>query len=169
MSRYHLILLALIAMVASSCSTSIPKTPYTETVYSINYYSAGLDGRILLTESPSVAFDYTSLASVLVEVRSGYEVLDSKTEYKTVTEFGDSFDSSPVHRAVPKTSYTFGKYITANPEAGLRKASEKALELGADAIIGLKIDPIIETTVSGSQVINTHAGYTISGMAVKRK
>lgn len=168
----HSILMATIgvALLMSACSVKSTKTPYAEMVYTIDYYTAGLDGKVLLTEATSVSFDYVSLGSILVEARNGYEVIGTKTSIRRYKDFNENFNGRAVEKEETIVENEYGKYIQANPAAVLRKASEAALEMGGDAIIGLRLTPLVDIDVDDKgDTHRRHYGYNISGMVVKRK
>lgn len=163
MKKSNLFILAVALLAFSSCSSS-SKPIFTQQVYTVDYKTAGLDGKILLTESPSVSFDYESLGSIIVEQRSGYEVLSSDVKTKITKGYGDTFDSSSYYTKTT-VDRTLGKYLQATPETALMAASKAAQEMGGDAIIGLKHSFIYELVGTSTNVV----GYTVSGMVVKRK
>lgn len=145
---------ALMAMVLSSCMTPKP-TMFSTYVNTIDYYSIGLNGKVLLTESNSYSGEYESLGSIIVQQNSGHVAVDVKTTKKKVSEDDDIYGSSARYKDDVK--YKVGEWKNPSYSEALQVAVEKAVEMGGDAIINLKFDNIGTGTVF------------VSGMVIKRK
>lgn len=146
-------------LLLNACHTQKPH--FRQEISVLDYAAASLDGKILLTESPSVSFDYISLASVVVSETSGYEVLETTVETKVEKDFGDTLYAASAPREKKIERNTYGEFKEASPQSALLAAANAANNMGGDAIIGLKVQPIL----SGFTTI----GYSVSGMVVKRR
>ena len=117
--------------------SSCSPVAYQALTYSIDY-SKYLDDGFFITESQSVNFDYKPIASVGSDIKPGY--LTSKDGSGNV-------------------------YTEATADDAIAYLVVQAKKVGADAIIGIKIEI---TDIGGSPYTNT-LSYSASGMAIKRK
>lgn len=168
---------SLIALNSCSSMLNVSKPVFSQSVRSVNYYKAGLDGKVLLTESNSVAFDYVSLASIVVVEKGGYtsvkEVVPnnaSPKKEKSPSKNDDIyFSKAKPEKTTKKLDYS--NYQEATYMSALKRASEEALEMGGDAIIGLELGTA-QTWVEGLGKNNPgywrYDGLKVSGMVVRR-
>lgn len=164
MTKIKFIISAALVAMLSSCS--VPKTAFIQSIHVLDYAAASQGGKILLTEAPSVSFEYTSLASVLITEESGYEIAERTTKTKVEEGFGETFGAAPVRIEKQVESIILGdKYRSASPQSALDAAAKAALKMGGDAIIGLKVEPIYSEL--GKE--RTPVGYSVTGMVIKRK
>lgn len=140
-----------ICFVLPSCITT---TGVKETFF-IDYkrYS---DRGFFLTESNSVSFDYTPIASVLTVV---------KGEKQTVAKKNNT-GKEVKHSARDRRESLFGDYTSKKTVKysvydALDELVSRSGKMGADGIINLKIIYTYDKDLGG--------GYDISGMAIKRK
>lgn len=146
--------LAVMAMFLFSCS--LLKSPYVKSSYSIDYSEYTKKG-FLLTESNSVSFSYEPIASITSLSKAGYEILRTKKN----TELSTNYELVTVSKNV------YGKFKNANINDALDEIYTKAISLGANGIINLKITYIpVEYNTKGEIIaIET---YIVSGMAIKK-
>lgn len=149
-------------MLLSACKT-VEVPHYTTLVSAIDYYSVGLNGKILLTESNSISGDYESLGSIVVTQQSGYEVLETKTTSTEVVVDDGWYGSHTETKS--KTKYKTGEWKTATYQSALEDAVKKAVEMGGDAIINLKLSSQTREPYVGKFVNDP----VITGMVIKRK
>jgi|GEM_PF-3465028 len=156
MKANKVLLIVCAVLTLSACKTKYPYIQYSTV---IDYYKGGLNGKVLLTEATSVAWDYEAVGSVYAECRDGYEVLDSTivSKYDPIAEYS--------YRDTKHIKYKFGDYKYADVTTALEEASRKVLALGGDAIICLKVRDFSALVKDKWTVI----GYTVTGMAVRRK
>lgn len=140
-----------------SCVT-VPKWPYIQES-SIIDYSQYTNKGFFITQANSVNFDYLAIGSISSKVESGYEILNTNM----VKVLGDDV-YSPDQKTKAKIKY--GKYIRATPEMALENLYKKAVESGANGIVGLTIEPI---TNYSPHYGNVTVGYFVAGMAIKKK
>lgn len=148
-------LIFLILCVLTGCAT-LPKWPYVQES-SIIDYSEYAKKNFFITESESVNFNYTAIGSISAKVESGYEVLNAKT-------YQVSGDDIYTNEPQTKVKIKYGKYVKATPEAALEELYARALDSGANGIVGLDIKPI---TKYSQQYGNVIIGYFVTGMAIK--
>lgn len=128
-------ILPTLIIVAIAISSCSP-VAYQALTYSIDYSKYSNDG-FFITESQSVNFDYKPIASVGSDIKPGY--LTSKDGSGNV-------------------------YTEATADDAIAYLVVQAKKVGADAIIGLKIQI---SNIGGSSYTNT-TSYSASGMAIKR-
>ena len=139
MKKVLLLIFAITALVlASGCSTVTPK--YIERVYSLDYSEYSESG-FFITESNSVNFEYTPIATVVVTI---YEGEGGEWKYYK----GKMYHSGGV---------------AAMPADALEKAVSHTKQLGGNALINLKLTPSTINIVGIEQ-----SGIILSGMAIKR-
>ncbi len=122
-------------------------------VNTLDYFSIGQNGKILLTESNSYSGDYQSLGSIIITQESGYVKTEKKPAKKVIVD--DGVYGSYEKDSDPK--YKTGDWKFATYQSTLERAVDEAAKMGGNAIINLKFDNIGTTTV------------TVSGMVIKRK
>ena len=127
-------------------------------VGAIDYYSAGQNGKIFLTESNSVSFGYVPIGSIYMYQKSGY-TKTYKDKMKTKEE-GD-----PIYGTKKTTSHEYiaGDWKNADYQTLVTEASQQAIKMGGDGIINIQLS------------LHTDPNYpkisypAISGMVIKRK
>jgi uncharacterized protein YbjQ (UPF0145 family) len=141
----------LTALLLSALAVTSCRAPYYSSSASIDY-SRFSKKDFFFTESNSVNFNYTPIASVMDTERSGYEHLmkDGVVQYRT-TDYGYK---------MPKTTK---KLISATVETTLDNLYNNAVQMGANGVINLKV--VSEYSVGKLPVL---IGYSASGMAIKR-
>lgn len=120
--------------------------------YYLDYQEAG-QGKVFLTESNSVSFDYEPLGSILVKEISGVSkklVAVSNKERRP----DDLYGPGPASKTVEE--YTF-----ATGQRAINYAVQQAIELGADGIINLRVEAVNPPKEPFTIVV--------TGMAIKRK
>lgn len=122
----------LIAVMVLVLSMASCKIPFKQEAYFLDYQKIGL-GKVLLTESNSVSFDYESIGSLYVVEESGFE-----KERKVKKHNDDYYDNLGFRSDSPEYSYSSKGYRKASVESALRRAVGEAMESGGDAIINLK-------------------------------
>lgn len=122
-----------LVMALSSC---MPKMSHD--VYYIDYEFAG-KGKVFITESNSVSFDYEPLGSIVVVEKPGE--IETKVDMQTQT----------------KTVRTFAN---ASTQSALNYAVDKVIELGGNGLVNLKFE-----VFKGDGGMNV----MVSGMAIRRK
>lgn len=152
----------MLVMLLSACKT-VEGPHYYTLVSAIDYYSVGLNGKILLTESNSISGDYESLGSIVVAPHSGYEVLEAKTTSTEVVVDDGIYGAHKESKS--ETKYKTGKWKTATYQSALEEAVKKAVEMGGDAIINLKLTTQICEPYVGKFVSEP----VVTGMVIKRK
>lgn len=154
MKKILLLMAALMTLVLSSCVTVKPD-PFTSSVYYLDYYKLGHDGKILLSESNSYSGEYQSLGSIIVDQKSGHVKIEvEKTKKKVKVEDGDDIYSQPEYKT--ETKYKTGEYKLATFSTALEEAVNTAERMGGDAIINLKYE---------NRGID---GLSVFGMVIKR-
>ena len=138
--------LLLVALAFSSC-----RTPFLSTSASIDY-SKYSNKDFFITESNSVSFNYTPIASVINTQSSGYEHLVKNGE----VQYKNSYNGV-------KTPRTTKKFVYATIEDTLDDLYNNAIKMGANGIINLKI--VSEYANSKTPIL---IGYSASGMAIKK-
>ena len=146
-------ILAGIALSLASCA-SIKSPRFIQRAYFVDYQQAA-GGKVFITESNSVSFDYTPVGSLLVEEISGMEKKPKDISVKQAYKQTD-----PIYGDAPQSS---GKsyYRSPDAESALDYAAKKALDMGGDAIINLQVVPSVYE--GGRQML------IVKGMVVKRK
>ncbi len=135
--------------------------PYYHFTLTIDYNKYAKEG-FFFSESNSVMFEYTPIASLTAYAESGDEILG----IEKVKVEKDEIDYDP-----KKTTYNeeivWGNWKRASAQETLDQMYEKALKLGADGIINLRIEyhPEIKIEKQPTQ----YEYYVITGMAIKRK
>jgi uncharacterized protein YbjQ (UPF0145 family) len=138
--------LLLLALAVSSC-----RTPFLSSNASIDYTKYS-ERHFFFTESNSVSFDYTPIASVINTQISGYEHL-----FKNGVE---QFKTGDYGYKVAKTT---NKQKFATVESTLDDLYNNAVKMGANGVINLKI--VNQYSTGKLPVV---VGYSASGMAIKR-
>ena len=146
---YYGFMLGALAISVSSCA---PK--FSQTAYFVDYQQAA-EGKVFITESNSVSFDYTPIGSILVEEVAGkykeqLSLSDRQAFKKTDPIYGD------LDQSASKNSYRYP-----NAESALDYAANSALKMGGDGIINLKM--------VSSMSNDKRPMLTITGMVIKRK
>lgn len=170
MKKFLINLCAATAAVIALAGCSAMKYPFLQEVYCVDYHSAGLGGKVFLTESNSVSFDYTPIASITVHERSGQVKSDKQIEQK---------EQGKQKRERPKGDDIYGEWESNKEpkvlkgwrntsfQSALEKASRTAIEMGGDAIINLQMQYIPYVEGSPNQEFNNQV--YVKGMVVKRK
>ena len=141
-----LLLITLVAAL-SSCSTA----KYAMTVgANVLDYSKYSESGFFITESNALSKEYTPVASIMFEYRSGYEVL--KPEEKITDKRGYVYTTKAA---------VYGSYKKVSQEDAIDAMVVMAKEIGANGIINLKL------TVLGSSIGRNDSGFSVSGMAIK--
>ncbi len=140
------------AIIAISFASCAPKV--SQRAYFVDYQSAA-DGKVFITESNSVSFDYTPIGSILIEEIAGQykeslSLTDRQSYKKTDPIYGD------LDQSASKKYYRYP-----NAESALDYAANSALKMGGDGIINLKM----ESSISNDK----RPMLTITGMVIKRK
>lgn len=154
-------------LLVSGCA----KPMFLQQMYYIDYYSGGLNGKVFITESPSVSFDYEPLGSIVVSEESGY-VSKNKDTFKVYKLKGDDVYAGnlPWSKEEQEAANLSNIYRGADYESALQAASTKAIEMGGDAIIGLNIKSWgYRTQLNGNKHKDVAMLIIVSGMVVKRK
>lgn len=151
---FHFIFATLVATLFSSCAEQWFKTY----IASVDYYTAGLNGKVFLSESNSVSFEYTPIGSIYMYQKHGY--VKGKSDKKQKSVKGD-----PIYGTIEMDGYKpmKGGYRWASYESVLEAASESAIKMGGDGIINLQLTL---QTDPGNKKIKYPA---VSGMVIKRK
>ncbi len=150
-----------IASFMSSCVT-VQKSMYVAASSAVDYQQYS-DKNFFLSESNSVNFNYSPISSVISIVRSGYITIDkAKNDSKNQDALRDDRLNS-THGWDGKSSFR-----DASSEEALKELYTKALALGANGIINLKITTFTEkgTNALGSPI--DLVGYSATGMAIKK-
>ena len=142
---------AIVAVLAMpSCKSSI--RPMWHEVYTIDYAAAG-GGKVFITESNSVSFEYEPIGSILVKEHPGEKEVKvplSQREIDYEMFFG-----------VPPETKTERKYEPSTAQSALEYAANQTLLLGGDGIINLKL--------TSEYVEHEGRVVCVSGMVIKRK
>lgn len=141
--------------ITSACA---PTQWFTTYEASVDYYKAGLDGKVFITESNSVSFDYIPIGSIYIYQEHGY-IKNSESPSMTVVE-GD-----PIYGTTERKEY-YGKkkdFRWATYESVLRAASERAIEMEGDGIINIKLS--LRPDKNNRNVLYP----AVEGMVIKRK
>lgn len=160
----HIAFIAAMTLLLTSCKSMTTVAPeFYSDVNVLDYYKIGLDGKILLTESNSVNFEYESLGSIVVTQYSGYEMIEKSTSTKESVDDDAIYGARKVTKS--KTKYKKGPWKNASYKTELEEAVKKTVEMGGDAIINLKLQVIPNASNTES------VSYTryISGMVIRRK
>ncbi len=150
-----LILLFTVIFFAISCKVYKPYILFTTSIDYSQYAEKGF----FFSEANSVMFDYTPIGSLTAYSESGDEIL--RIEKVKVEE--DEFDYDPNHTTYNE-EFVFGAWKRASAKETLNQMYEKAIKLGADGIINLKI----KYQFTKNKHSKPHESYTITGMAIKR-
>lgn len=142
--------------------------PFMQEVYSVDYRAAGLDGKVFLTESNSVGFDYTPISSISIYERSG-QVKSEKQERE---------QEKKAKKPKPKWDEIYGDWDRSDSgkkslkgwrdcsyQSALEKASRTAVDMGGDAIINLKMEYVPTFDKDNTKIGSVY----VTGMVVKRK
>lgn len=162
--RTNLLPLLLLVTLLTGCGPSKPPI-FTQNVGYVDYYSTGLNGKILITESNSVSFDYIALGSIVVDESPGYESISAVTKTKEVLTDDELYGAKRQKKKIVK--YETGEWRSASLSSALKAAVATADAMGGDAIINLHYEPIRVYNESAARYINR--GIRVSGMVVKRK
>lgn len=156
MKKFLFLLAALMTLALSSCVTVKPD-PFKSSVYYLDYYKLGHNGKILLSESNSYSGDYQSIGSIIVDQKSGHVKIEveKKTKKVKVEPGDDIYGSQPEYKT--ETKYKTGDYKQATFSTALEEAVNTAERMGGDAIINLKFEN------------RGMDGLSVSGMVIKRK
>lgn len=151
---------ALMALIMSSCSSFKPEPiPFRSSVYYLDYYKLGRNGKILLSESNSYSGEYQSIGSIIVDQKSGHVNIEVETTKKIVNAKpmpGDEiYGTQPEYKT--ETKYKTGDFKYATFSTALEEAVNTAEKMGGDAIINLKYE------------YRGPDGVSVSGMVIKRK
>lgn len=146
---YYCFILGALALSVSSC---VPK--FIQRTYFVDYQKAA-GGKVFITESNSVSFDYTPVGSLLVE-----EIQGQYKEKKTLSDKQAYKKTDPIYGDVDQSS---GKSYMRFPDAesALDYAAKQALDMGGDAIINLQMVPSV---YEGKRQM-----LIVKGMVIKRK
>lgn len=145
---------SILAGIALSLASCVSTPRFIQHAYFVDYQQAA-GGKVFITESNSVSFDYTPVGSLLVEEIAGMEKkpkeISDKQAYK---------QTDPIYGDVPQSS---GKsyYRFPDAESALDYAAKQALDMGGDAIINLQMVPSV---YEGKRQM-----LIVKGMVVKRK
>ncbi len=164
MRKFIILLSAFILVSLSGCKISQPVTWFQNGVYSVDYFKAGLNGKVFITESNSVNFEYDPVGSITVEQKSGYLDSGKSEKVQILGEKGDPIYGNS-DKMETKTKRKKGEWKSATYESVLEEASRAALEMGGDAIINLKLERAIDYVANSP--VGSHP--YITGMVVKRK
>ena len=131
----------------SSCAT---KTPFYNVTYFVDYRTF-LEKDFFITESDAVHFKYDALGHMETAMHSR-EKEDEQGKVKT--------------GLLEKKN---DRYVKVTLEDAITDFCEQAKLKGADGVLKLKIEPIIENAQVGVLPVYEHRGYRISGMLIKIK
>lgn len=140
--------------ILSSCN--LYKYPYEKYAVAIDYSRFSEKG-FFFTESNSANFEYKPIASISAIFRSGWEPTGVKNKELSDDAYGSRFSYSTA-------SYS-KNFIMANRDELLDLLYKKAIALGANGVINLKINTIRH--YSEKTGYNTE-GYEATGMAIKK-
>lgn len=150
----QIVLVAFVAVLFSSCAEQWFKTYIAD----VDYYTAGLNGKVFLSESNSVSFEYTPIGSIYLYQEHGYIKGESDKKQKMVK--GD-----PIYGTIEIDAFKSkkGEFRWATYESVLRAASESAIKMGGDGIINLQLT--LRPDKNNKKVLYP----AVSGMVIKRK
>lgn len=151
-----LLFLAAVPLMLCSC---LPK--YSLDSYAISFDVADLDGRVFLSTSPSVSFEYKGVGLLQVREQPGYgkefsQWIPKKLNNPELNKRGEIYGDEAY---LVKGEYNkLGQWKYARYASALKFASEECLRMGGDGIINLRIwkDP-------------SDLNVYVSGMVIKRK
>ncbi|MGL4367238.1 MAG: hypothetical protein ACRCTQ_03000, partial [Brevinemataceae bacterium] len=126
------------------------KPVYQKNTYVVDYSVYNKQG-VFLTESPSVSFPYDPVGSVLVTIKDGNVAIHNDKTYQIQEQEGVEY--------VGKKEYKI-----ATTGDALQELTDLTKKLGADAVVGLKLEYKIESSKDYARGV-----VIVSGMAVKRK
>lgn len=134
-----------IIVLALSMSSCLPN--FYQSIKSVSFQDASQNGAIFLSESNSVNFDYTSIASIMVEESSG-KVKNKSTEKNKGEIYGNEGAGK----------FFFGRQDWRNSscQSALNFAVDKCVQMGGDGIINIEI-------------ISNPTKVFVTGMVIKRK
>ena len=138
---------ALLLFSLSACSPKL-----TQRVYLVDYVEAG-QGKVFISESNSVSFDYEPLSSIIVEEFPGIVKTVVPVSGKESGRGGD-----PIY-GDNKDAKVIQNYQKATAQSALNYAARKVIEMGGDGLINLKMSTFVE---GGKNAVQ------ISGMVIKR-
>jgi hypothetical protein len=145
MKKIILMMLFCTFIIASCVSVKYPYINESRVVDYSEYTSKGF----YITEFNTVRFEYEAIGRIMVNIKSGYEVLNIEAEKK-----------EDAYYIANKTKIKYGKFIYATPDDAVRELYNIAVESGANGIIDLSINTI---TINGNIV-----GYSATGMSIKK-
>lgn len=147
MKRLLFILFSALALVAlNSCHA-----PFSHVTYYVDYQQAG-KGKVFITEANSVSFEYEPLGTILVEeVPGSVKVTVPTTEKERAADDG---------LYGPSTSKTVTTYSQATAQTALNYAAEKAIELGGNGLINVRLSSYLDN--QKRRVVQ------VTGMVIKR-
>ena len=141
----------------SSCSVSLP-TP--KSTINVVDYSILTEKGIFVTESNSVNFEYEAIGSVIAEETDGWvkqsQLKNKEKQFRKI--YQDEYYEDYQH-------ISFGKrvFVPADLNNVLQNLGEQLINMGANAIINLKIDYV--KTPYNKTSLNT---IIVTGMAIKK-
>lgn len=138
---------AIMVALFSSCAI---KPVYQKQISVIDYSVYNKQG-IFLTESPSVSFPYDPIGSVLVTLKDGNVAIHNGVAYQMQVDDDVEY--------IGKKQYKYASSADA-----LQELTDLTKKLGADAVVGLKLEYKIESSKDYARGV-----VIVSGMAVKRK
>ena len=143
----HLSILSIVlgALLLTSCAST-----FTHATYYIDYKDAG-QGKLFITESNSVSFDYEPLGSILVEEIPGAVKVSVPISDKERRNHDDLYTSS---------SKTVTSYSQATAQTALNYAAQKCIEIGGDGLINVKLNSYMDD--------HKRRVVQVSGMVIKR-
>ena len=147
-------MLGALALSASSCASSWSGPKFSQRSYFVDYRQAA-DGKVFITESNSVSFEYAPVGSLLVE-----EIAGKFKEQKVLTDQQSYRKTDPIYGDIDQSA-TKSSYRTPSATSALDYAANCALQMGGDGIINLKM--------VSSMSNDKRPMLTITGMVIKRK
>lgn len=144
--------LQIAAIAAVLAMPSCKTVPMWHEVYSIDYAAAG-GGKVFITESNSVSFEYEPIGSILVKEHPGEKEVKVPLTQREIDY--EMFFGTP-----PETK-TEKRNMPATAQSALEYAANQALKMGGDGIINLSL--------TSEYDYNKRLVVCVSGMVIKRK
>lgn len=154
--KLTLIVALLTLMFTVSCA---PKNAFVQVIGYMDYQKIG-HGKVFISESNSVSFEYTPIASITVIELSGH-VIKTKKANKNKPTHNESVGDD-IYYASEKDKTEYGDYREASYESALKRAVAICENNGGDGIINLKYNSKYDE--------ESHEWFiTVEGMIIKRK
>lgn len=158
----------------TSCTTvanlNSPRSPLITSASYVDY-EPYVDRGFFISESNSVSFEYTPISSLMALSVSGYETIRAEPIKKdNISDDGKKKFKDDVYsldRPLEGVKLS-GNFVQVSPQDVLDELYRKAVEMGANGIINLKVVSSNDFGYNLKGELIPLIGYSASGMAIKK-